>query len=183
MRAVATVGGAVVHGDPRQDLPPVLLALDARVALTGPTGHREIALSDLYQGFMQTAVGDDEIVTDILVPRDPERRTTYARFTPGSDDDYPTVSVAVAVSMAAGGVVRHGRIALGSAGPTALLARRAASMLYEQVLTPELIAAVADTAAAESSPHTDQRGSAEYRRAMVTVLTRRALDACRAPAA
>jgi carbon-monoxide dehydrogenase medium subunit len=178
VRAVATVGGAVVHGDPRQDLPPVLLALEARVGVVGPRGGREIPVSEFFLGFMEVALDEDELVVEILVPPDPVRRAIYTRFTPGSDDDYPTVGVAVAVTLAPDGTAARARIALGGVASTAMLAHDAARRLEGQTPDTELIAAVAAAAAAELSPSDDQRGSADYKRAMVELWTRRTLVSC-----
>lgn len=175
VRAVATMAGGLVHGDPRQDVPPVLLALAARVRLTGPAGPRTMAVREFGHGLMTTAAGDDELVTDVLVPVDPALRTVYLRFAPGSRSDYPTVSVAVALGTGADGALTRARIALGSVGGTALLADRAAALLEHQVLDDDLVAAAAASAAAAAGPQADQRGSADYKRAMVEVWTRRAL--------
>ncbi len=178
VRAVATVGGAVVHGDPRQDLPPVLLALDARLRTAGPGGMRDIPMSEFLVGFMETALDEDELVVEILVPTDPNRRAVYHRFTPGSDDDYPTVGVATALTLTADGSVARARIALGGVGSTAVLAEESAQLLDGQVPDAGLIAEAAAAAAAASSPTDDQRGSAGYKRAMVELWTRRALVSC-----
>ena len=178
VRAVATVGGAVVHGDPRQDLPPVLLALDARLRTAGPGGTRDIPMSEFLVGFMETALDEDELVVEILVPTDPNRRAVYHRFTPGSDDDYPTVGVAAALTLAADGSVARARVALGGVASTAILAEESAQLLEGQIPDAGVIAAAAAAAAAASSPTDDQRGSAGYKRAMVELWTRRALESC-----
>lgn len=181
VRAVATVGGAVVHGDPRQDLPPVLLSLDAWSRIAGPRGIREVPMSEFFLGFMETTLHEDELLVEILVPIDPARRAVYIRFTPGSDDDYPTVSVAVSLSMEPDGAVARARIALGGVASTAILLDEAARLLEGRQPGADVITAAAAAAAAGSSPYDDQRGSAEYKRAMVQVWTHRALEACLAP--
>lgn len=175
VRAVATLGGAIVHGDPRQDVPPVLLALEAWAVVAGPHGKREIPVSELYTGFMQTAVAEDEIVTHLCIPRDPQLQAIYARFTPDSADDYPTVGVAVAVHPGSDGTVARARVALASSSSVPLLADRAGALMSGRVPSMALAEAVAAAAAEAADPPSDHRGSAAYRRAMIAVWTRRAV--------
>jgi carbon-monoxide dehydrogenase medium subunit len=177
VRALATVGGALVHGDPRQDLPPVLLALGGRVTLEGPAGERTIPLSEFFLGFMETTCGEDELVTAVTVPLPRGRRMQYLRYTPGSDDDYPTVGVAATLVLAEDGTATDASLALGGVGGSALLVSAAARLIGDRVDATG-ISAVAAAAAAESDPTDDQRGSAGYKREMVRVMTRRALAAC-----
>lgn len=177
VRAVATVGGALVHGDPRQDLPPVLLALEARVRIVGPTGGREVPVAEFHTGFLETVLAAGEIVTDVVVPAVAGRRTVYARFTPASEDDYPTVGVAATVVRAGDGTVRRAVVALGGVGPTPLLVG-GATALSGTVPGPADIEAVAAAAEATAQPVDDQRGSARYKKAMAREWTRRALSAC-----
>jgi carbon-monoxide dehydrogenase medium subunit len=178
VRAVATVGGALAHADPRQDLPPVLLVLGARVRIAAPSGVREVPVEGFLRGFMETELAEDEIVTEILVPGEPGLRAAYSRFTPGSSDDFPAVSVAAAVATEPDGTVRSARIALGAVGSTALLADGAAGLLAGHPLEPTAIAAAAAAAAAAAQPWDDRHGSAGYKRHMVEVWTRRTLESC-----
>jgi carbon-monoxide dehydrogenase medium subunit len=181
VRAVATVGGAMAHADPRQDLPPALLALGARVAIAGPAGPREVPLAGFLHGFMETELAADELVTEILIPWRPGLRACYCRFTPGSADDFPVVSVAAAVFVAPDGTVRSARIALGGVGSTALLADDAASLLVGRPLEKGAIEAAVEAAASTAQPWDDRHGSADYKRQMVRVWTRRALQSCLSP--
>lgn len=176
VRSVATLGGAVVHADPRQDVPPVLLALGARARVAGPSGEREVPFDELLRGFMETAVGEEEILTELRVSRVPGRRGVYSRFTPGSEDDYPTVAVAAVAEMSADADITSVRIALGGVAETAILAEEAASILVGRRPSPELIAAAGEAATAAARPTDDRRGSAAYKRAMVDVWTRRTLE-------
>ena len=124
------------------------------------------------------AAGEDELVTEVTIPRVAEQRTRYTRFTPGSEDDYPTVGVAVALSLGADGEIAEARIALGGVDGTAVLANDAAAMLIGNRPSDELFAAVGERAATGTNPSDDQRGSEAYKRAMVDVWTRRTLKAC-----
>ena len=181
VRAVATVGGAIAHADPRQDLPPVLLALGARVRIAGPSGAREVPVAGFLRGFMETDLAEDELVTEVLVPREPGMRSAYSRFTPGSADDFPAVSVAAAVTTGPDGTVRSARIALGAVGSTAILAEAAAGLLVGRPLSAAAVAAAAEAAAAAAEPWDDRHGSAGYKRQMVRVWTRRTLESCAGP--
>ncbi len=178
VRSVATIGGAIIHGDPRQDLPPVLLSLGATAHIVGPSGERDVPLSEFFLGFMESAAGEDELVTEVTVPRVAGQRTHYTRFTPGSEDDYPTVGVAIAMTLDSEGTVRDARIALGGVDSTAILATEAAALLVGHRPSDELIAAAGQSAAEGANPSDDQRGSESYKRAMVDVWTRRTISAC-----
>lgn len=177
VRSVATLGGAICHGDPRQDVPPVLLSLDASVRVASASATREIALADFYTGFMESLLADDELVTAIVVPIDVARRLHYERFTPNSADDYPTVAVAVAVELDPEGLVRSARVALGGVDATAVLAPQVAAVLEGGALDEEQILRAAAVAVESCDPTSDNRGSAEYKRAMIGVVLERSLRA------
>jgi aerobic carbon-monoxide dehydrogenase medium subunit len=178
VRAVATIGGTVAHADPRQDLLPVLLALDARIGLVGPAGARQRPLAGFIRGFMETELADDELIAEVTISPQPGLKASYARFNPGSGDDFPTVSVAAAVTAGPDGIVRSARIALGAVGPAAILAEEAAGLLAGRPLGPKTIAAASAAAAAAAQPWADRHGSAQYKRDMVEVWTKRALESC-----
>jgi aerobic carbon-monoxide dehydrogenase medium subunit len=178
VRAVATVGGALVHGDPRQDLPTVLLALRGRLLVSGATASREVALAEFYLGFMDVALEESELVTAAVIPSREGWRDAYSRFTPGSDDDYPTVGVAVGLRRGAGGVIEDLEIALGGVDAAAILTTDAARSLVGTRGAQADLEHAADLAAAQCNPGDDQRGSASYKRAMVKVWTVRTLAAC-----
>jgi carbon-monoxide dehydrogenase medium subunit len=170
IRAVATVGGALAHADPRQDLPPALLAHEATVEIAGPAGTRSISLAGLATGFMTTALADDELITAVAVPVVTGRRSAYERFAPGSSDDYPTVAVAATCTPGRTPAVL---VAVGGAGPTAYLVPEAASLAGDD--SPEARAAVAGAAVSLARPTDDRLGSAAYKRAMVATWVERVL--------
>lgn len=178
VRAVATIGGALAHADPRQDLPPVLLALDARVDVLGRQGHRRLGVDELIEGFMSTALLPDEIITRVQVPLHDGRRSSYLRFTPGSADDYPTVAAAAAVTVA-DGVPTAAALAIGGAAPAPYRVPEV-EMLQgaEQPLWAGLVVDAAEAAARRAEPVDDRLGSAAYKRRMVAVWARRALEQC-----
>lgn len=177
VRAAATLGGALAHGDPRQDLPPVFLALDARLHIVGPSGEREVNLDGFFLGLMETTMGEDELIIDVVAPHDPARTTVYSRFAPGSEDDFPTVGVAASVSLQ-DGIIRNARIALGGVSSFAYLAKDAMALVEGKRPGDVDVDAAAAVAAESTDPSADPRGSAEYKRAMSEVWVRRALERC-----
>jgi aerobic carbon-monoxide dehydrogenase medium subunit len=177
VRAVATVGGALAHSDARQDLPPILYALQARVLIQGPEGTREVPVAEFHTGFMETVLAPDELVTGVVIPPVPGRRAAYARFNPGSRDDYPTVSAAASVVRDGDGRVTSAVLALGGVGGTPLLVP-AASGLVGAAAGPTEVAEVAAAAETTAEPYDDQRGSARYKKAMAREWAARVLRAC-----
>ncbi|MGH9057157.1 MAG: FAD binding domain-containing protein [Acidimicrobiales bacterium] len=178
IRAVATVGGALAHADPRQDLPPALVALDATLVTRGPTGFRTLPIGDLATGWMETALHAGELITEVRVPIVAETRSVYLRYTPGSAADYPTVGAAAAVTRGEDRAVAAARLALAGVGPTVVDVLEAASLAGHGDPPPEAIAAVASAAASRAHPVGDRLGTAGYKRAMAAVWARRALAAC-----
>jgi len=180
IRNQGTIGGNVIHADPASDPPPMLLALDAQAVIASGTTMRTAPLAEFFRGFFETALGRAEIVTTIHIPP-PMRgaRGVYLKFLPGSEDDFATVSVATVVHLE-DGVCRHARIGLGAVGSTPLRARRAEAVLLGSALSPKTIAEAAAIAKSEVEPYDDARGSANYKRRMVEVFVRRALERLRA---
>jgi aerobic carbon-monoxide dehydrogenase medium subunit len=95
VRNVATVGGALAHADPHMDLPPVLCALGARAVIHGPRGERTIPVEELYAGYLETTLKPGELITRVDVPALGKRRAAYLKCTTRSADDWPAVGVAV----------------------------------------------------------------------------------------
>lgn len=176
IRAIATVGGTLAHADPRQDLPPALLAAGAEVDVIGPQGPRTIGLRDgFFQGFLETAVEPDELLTAVRLPAvTAGARQEYLRFTPDSADDYPTVSVAACLVEGGDPGVW---LALGGVAPTALFLREAAATVPGRMPSYEDVRGVADLAREASAPTDDERGSPEYKAEMARVCTERVLRA------
>jgi carbon-monoxide dehydrogenase medium subunit len=179
IRNVATLGGHLAHGDPHMDLPPVLLCLGARVRVRGPRGERWIGLEDLYAGYYETTLARDELITEVVLPAPPPRSAaTYVKFTALSADDWPAVGVAVSAARHDGGqVLGDVRVALGAATERALRLASVEAQLEGKAPSAELVRQAGDAAAQEVRPLGDLRGSAEYKREMVRVHARRAVDA------
>jgi len=115
IRNVATLGGHLAHGDPHMDLPPVLMTLGTRVHATSRRGDRWIDIGSLFEGYYQTTLERDELITHVFIPRQPEGvRAAYAKFTALSADDWPAVGVAVWYRMN-GDAIGEARVAVSAA--------------------------------------------------------------------
>ncbi len=170
VRHRGTIGGSVAHGDPASDLPSVLVALDAELVVHGPDGERTVPAGDFFRGVFETALGPQDVLTEIRVPKLGPAGWSYVKFMRRAQD-WATVGVATVVRRS-NGTIDHAAIALTNMGPTPVRARAAEGALK----TEDDVAAAAASVAAESDPPSDTSGSAEYRRHLATVLARRALE-------
>ena len=177
IRNMATVGGGLAHGDPNQDPPPSLIALGASVVLSSANGgERVVPAEELFVDYFETDVRPGEIITGLVVPPAPDGAgTSYLKFLPRTADDYATVSVAAAITPDASGNCGDVRIVLGSVGLTPIRATAAEEALRGQPLTDQAIREAAATVPDAVDPLDDHRGSAEYKREMAEVFTRRAV--------
>jgi aerobic carbon-monoxide dehydrogenase medium subunit len=175
IRNQATVGGNLVHADPNQDLPPMLMVHDAVARLRGPEGVREVPVTDLFLGFFETVLDEGEILEAVHVPPPAGLRTGYRKFLPRTKDDYPTVSVAAGLAVE-GSRVTDARLAVAGGGATPLRCRAAESVLLGSDGGAAAVAAAADALAGELDPISDGRGTARYKTEMARVSTRRLLD-------
>jgi carbon-monoxide dehydrogenase medium subunit len=176
IRNVATLGGHLAHGDPHMDLPPILMTLGARVRVVSRRGERWIGMNDFAVGYYQTALARDELIAEVDVPAQPAGvRTWYAKFTALSADDWPTVGVAVWYRVDADHIA-EARVAVSAATDRPLRVAGAEATLIGASMTPAVFEKAADAAADEIEPLADIRGSAAYKREMVRVHVRRALE-------
>lgn len=178
IRNMATVGGGLVHADPNLDPPPSLIALDARVVLVSASGQRTLPVEEFFLDYYETAIQPGEVLTQVLVPPlPPNSGTAYFKFLPRTADDYATVSAAARLTLGNGdGTCQDVRIGLGSVGMTPIRARQAEAVLRGQRITPGLMRQAGEAAMGEVDPLDDFRGSADYKRQMAGVFTRRALE-------
>jgi aerobic carbon-monoxide dehydrogenase medium subunit len=176
VRNRGTIGGSLVHGDPASDLPAVLLACEGTVTVRGASGQREIAGADLFQDFLTTAVGDDEILTEVRLPTLDGYGFGYQKFN-RRQEDWAMVAACALVKKGADGSCEDVRIGLTHMSSTPLRATAAEQALRGRPLDAQSIAAAADQAAEGTDPPADLNASAEYKRHLARVLTRRALEA------
>ena len=175
VRNLASVGGNICNAAPSADMAPPLIAMEAQAVIAGPKGERRVPLSDFFTGVRKTVVGPDELLVEIFVPAPgPHSGGCYIRHTPRRELDIAVVGVSSQVTIASG-VCAKARIALAAVAPTPVRATAAEAALEGKPLTPELIERAADLAGQAAKPISDQRGSADFRRHLVRVLTRRTL--------
>ena len=179
VRNVATVGGNLAHGDPHMDLPPVLIALGAEVAVIGPqengkTRERTIAIEDLFAGYFETVLAKNELIAALRIPAQGKTRAAYMKVTTGSAEDWPALGVAVALDMA-GTTVKSARVVVSAATEKATRLKSAEQVLAGATVDDRTLARAGDAAAAEAECVTDVRGSAAYKRELVRVYVGRAV--------
>jgi aerobic carbon-monoxide dehydrogenase medium subunit len=174
VRNVATVGGALAHGDPHMDLPPVLMALGASITIAGPKGERKLAVEDLFAGYYETVLEKDELIAELHVPPQGTRKAAYCKVTTGSADDWPALGVAVAVENG-GSTVKSVRIVASAATEKAMRLKSAEAVLTGVRIDDKALAKAGDAAAAEAEFVADVRGSVAYKRELLRVYVRRAL--------
>jgi carbon-monoxide dehydrogenase medium subunit len=174
VRYCGTVGGNVANGDPGNDLPAVMMALDATYVLRGPKGERSVAARDFYKGLYDTELGSDELLMEVRVPVLSDNQGAAYEKMKRKVGDYATAATAVVVSMK-GGKCGAASIALTNAGDTPLFAADAGAALKGKTLDEEAIAEASRLAMEIARPTADLRGTVEFRSAMVGEMTRRAL--------
>jgi carbon-monoxide dehydrogenase medium subunit len=176
VRNVATVGGHLAHADPHMDLPPVLIALGARVSLVTPGGERTIPLEQLQAGYLETTIGRGELIAEAIVPRQGARRAAYLKCTTRSADDWPALGVAVVLDMD-GNTVRDARIVISAATDTPTRLAKAEAVLHSARVDDAVLRRAGDAAAAEVRVISDQHGTAAYKRELLRVYLARAVRA------
>ena len=175
VRNLATLGGNLCNAAPSADMAPPLLALDAEAVITGPKGERRVPIAAFFTGVRRTVLAPDELLLELVVPTPaPHSGGHYLRHTPRRELDIAVVGVASQLTLA-NGVCTKARIALAAVAPVPVRATAAEQALEGQPVTPDRIARAADLAVEVARPISDQRGSVEFRRHLVRVLTRRTL--------
>jgi carbon-monoxide dehydrogenase medium subunit len=177
IRNLATLGGNLCNAAPSAETAPILICHGAKAKIYGPQGERIVPLEKFFHGPGKTALKKGEILVEIQVPSPVSgTRAAYFKHSPRGANDLAVVGVAVAACFS-GGVVKDLKIALGAVAPTPIRATQAEGIIRGRTLTKDLISECASTAAAETCCISDVRASAEYRKEMVKVFTRRALEA------
>jgi CO/xanthine dehydrogenase FAD-binding subunit len=177
IRNMATMGGNLCNASPAADLSLPLMVLDATLIAWGPRGKREIHVKDFFRGVNLTALEKDEVLTEILIPQSAQKAMgCFVKLR------HHQTAIDIAVVNAAtlliwkNGFCEKAKIAMGSVAPTPIYASNAEALLTGKEIGEEIIQKAADLAAEESKPIDDHRASATYRKRMVSVLVKRALE-------
>ena len=173
VRHRGTFGGALSHADPAGDLGAPCLALDAQFVIAGVNGERTVAADDFFVDLFDTAIEEGEILKEVRLPKRAGWGAHYEKFVRVAHQ-WPIVAVAAAVHVE-DGTIREARVGLTNMGSTPLRARSVEQALVGRPATDEAVRAAAASAAEGTNPPSDLNGDADYRRHLVTVLTRRAV--------
>jgi carbon-monoxide dehydrogenase medium subunit len=176
IRYVASIGGNLSHGDAHLDLPPILLALGAKVKTDSAAGERWIPLEEFFQGYYVTAVRPDELVTEVLIPKpEPGMKGLYIKYTTLSNDDWPTLGVAVFLKHEQG-IVSDIRLCVSAVTDVPTKLAEIEQFLAGKQLSEQAIEQAAQMAFDAVEPSEDLRGTPWYKKEMLKVHVRRALQ-------
>ncbi|MEH6471678.1 MAG: xanthine dehydrogenase family protein subunit M [Halopseudomonas sp.] len=180
-RTIATLGGNLCNGSPSADMYPTLVVMGAVVKILGPNGERTMPLDEFHTGVRKTALADDEILVEIVVPEIDAKSAGHYNRVARTVVDIALVSSAAFIKLGDNGVVERAGIALGGVAPTVLRVVEAENMLLGKTLASideALIADISQQAMSSAVAITDIRASKEYRTEMTSVLTKRAIRHC-----
>lgn len=178
IRFRGTIGGTLVHSDPTAEIPVTSMALNAKMKIAGPSGERILDASEFFVTYLTSAIEENELLVEVRIPTFPPETTAWSyvdisrRF-----GDFAIVAVASILSLDDKGVCKEARIALGGVAPTPVRAKEAEALLAGQKITDGIIEEAAIKAAESDNvdPDSDYHATAEYRKAMAKVLTKRGL--------
>jgi aerobic carbon-monoxide dehydrogenase medium subunit len=173
VRHRGTIGGACAHADPASDIPAPMVALDAEFVIAGPGGQRRVAAADFFQDLFTTALGDDEILVEVRVPKYTGWGSAYEKFV-RVQQQWAIAGVAATVRPEAD-TIAEARLGLTNMGPTPVRARAAEQALAGVAVEPDAVAGALAGIANGTTPPTDINGDPEYRRHLVSILGRRAV--------
>ena len=174
VRNMATVGGNIAHSDPANDHPAVMLAYGAEIVAQGANGTRTIAIDDFFTDLFENSLAENEILTEIRIPTPAANSGGAYVKMERKVGDYAISAVAVQLTMA-GDTCTAARIALTNVSPVPMRSKGAEKALIGNALTDEVLEAAGKAAAAECDPSADLRGTADYKRDVTRVLTKRAI--------
>jgi CO/xanthine dehydrogenase FAD-binding subunit len=175
IRNRGTIGGSLAHADPAGELPAVMAALDGELVLRSRRGERLLSAPEFFVGYLTTAAAPDELLVEARVPVTPARTGTAFLEVSRRHGDFALVGVAATLTLDAGGVCTACAVALTGVGPTPVVARDAARALVGVKPTADAYADVGRRVASALVPDSDLHASADYRKHLAGVLTRRAL--------
>ena len=175
VRNVARVGGALAHGDPHMDLPPLLAALGARVTAMGPDGIRDIAVEDLYVGYYETHLAKNELIADIHIPPLKGARAAYVKVTSRSADDWPALNIAVRWDNGEGNTISNPCLIVSAATEKVTRLAETEKILAGSNGDEKTTRRAGDAAVEEVSFLSDAHGSAAYKKELLRVYLSRAV--------
>jgi carbon-monoxide dehydrogenase medium subunit len=175
VRNVARVGGALAHGDPHMDLPPLFAALGARVVVRGAQGVRELNVAELYAGYYETVLKRDELIAEVIVPPLKDSRAAYLKCTSRSADDWPALGLAVRLETEGRELIKTARIVLGAATDKVTRLKETEDVLTGAAPSDPILKRATATAVEEVSLLSDAHGSAAYKRELLKVYLVRAI--------
>jgi aerobic carbon-monoxide dehydrogenase medium subunit len=176
IRSRGTVGGSIAHADPAAELPAVLIALDGRVRAVGPGTERWIAGAELYETYFTTSLAHDEILAELELPAALPRTGAACIEVARRAGDYALCGAAAQVSLGEDGTLADARVGLFGVGGRPERAHSTEQLLRGELPHPELVAAAAAPASDNLSPADDVQATADFRRHLARVVTRRALE-------
>ena len=174
IRSRGTIGGSIANADPAAEYPAVILALDASLKALSVRGAREIPAEEFFEGALSTALDADEILTEIRIPKAPEDSGAAFEEIARRKGDFALAGVAAQVTLKKG-IVKGVRVAACGVGAGPIRLRNAEEIVRGQSITDELIAAAGQAASAEVEPEGDVHATADYRRKLAGIMTRRAI--------
>lgn len=181
VRACGTIGGNVANGDPGNDMPAIMMCLDASYLVRGPGGERTLPARGFYEGTFVTQLAEDEVLTAIRIPVPPAGQGQAYRKLKRKVGDYATAAAAVALTLD-GDTCSAASVALTNVGPTPIFAEAAGAALVGSSVDGAAMNRAAEAAMAACDPASDLRGPADYRRHAAGVMTWRAIEAALARA-
>ncbi len=176
VRNVATVGGALAHGDPHMDLPPVLMALNAAVTVIGPQGERTVAIEKLFTGYYETVLEKNELIAELHIPLQGSMHGFYSKVTTGSADDWPALGVAAVIERD-GTRIKTARLVASAATDKTTRLSSAEAVLNGKEVNDERLKEAGETALRDCEVIADVRGSVSYKRELMKVYVGRTVRA------
>ena len=176
VRNVATVGGNLAHADPHLDLPPVWVALDAKAKIVGPGGGRVVPVADIFAGYYETTIANDELIAEIEVPVRAGWRSHYVKVTTRAAHDWPALGLTLSLLLD-GRTIKDARLVLSAAVDCPLRLSDAEAILKGSEIGRDLLDRAGEAAAAQPDIESDSRGSEDYKRHLLKVHLGRAIEA------
>ncbi len=176
VRNVATVGGNIAHADPHLDMPPVWVALGARALIVNPEGERLVPVEDIFAGYYETTLGHADLIAELRAPVRPDWSSSYTKITTRAAHDWPALGVAIALQRRRDHI-EDLRLVLSAAVDRPTRLSNAEDILRGARFDERALEDACEAAVAEAQIETDNRGSSDYKKHLLRVHLRRALQA------